>query len=53
MSRLRSLRVRLAIVYAALAFDVSTNGHLLNDGVGEAEASDHIDDLDHDGEPDA
>ena len=27
--------------------------HLLDDGVGEAEASDHIDDLDADGEPDA
>jgi DNA gyrase subunit A len=27
--------------------------HILNDGVGEAEASDHIDDLDGDGEPDA
>ena len=27
--------------------------HILNDGVGEAEASDHIDDLDADGEPDA
>jgi DNA gyrase subunit A len=26
--------------------------HLLNDGVGPAEASDHIDDLDGDGEPD-
>lgn len=26
--------------------------HLLNDGVGPAEASDHIDDLDADGEPD-
>ncbi|MEO6808185.1 MAG: DNA gyrase C-terminal beta-propeller domain-containing protein, partial [Isosphaeraceae bacterium] len=35
-----------------LDLDVSTNGHMLNDGVGEAEASDHIDDLDHDGEPD-
>lgn len=35
------------------ALDASANGHLLNDGVGEAEASDHIDDLDHDGEPDA
>ena len=27
--------------------------HILNDGVGQAEASDHIDDLDADGEPDA
>jgi len=27
--------------------------HILDDGVAEAEASDHIDDLDHDGEPDA
>ncbi len=27
--------------------------HILDDGVGEAEASDHIDDLDADGEPDA
>src|SRR5262249_11360791 len=27
--------------------------HLLDDGVGEAEASDHIDDRDADGEPDA
>jgi DNA gyrase subunit A len=27
--------------------------HLLNDRVGEAEASDHIDDMDADGEPDA
>ena len=27
--------------------------HILDDGVGEAEASDHIDDLDVDGEPDA
>ncbi len=27
--------------------------HLLDDGVGGAEASDHIDDLNHDGEPDA
>jgi DNA gyrase subunit A len=27
--------------------------HILDDGVGEAEASDHIDDLDGDGEPDA
>ena len=26
---------------------------VLNDGVGQAEASDHIDDLDADGEPDA
>jgi DNA gyrase subunit A len=26
--------------------------HILDDGVGEAEASDHIDDLDRDGEPD-
>jgi len=26
--------------------------HLLNDGVGQAEASDHIDDVDGDGEPD-
>ncbi len=36
--------------------DGDTNGqtiHLLNDGVGGAEASDHIDDLDADGEPDA
>ncbi|HEY2155566.1 MAG TPA: DNA gyrase C-terminal beta-propeller domain-containing protein, partial [Isosphaeraceae bacterium] len=28
-------------------------GHILDDGVAEAEASDHIDDLDRDGEPDA
>ena len=27
--------------------------HILDDGVGEAEASDHIDDEDADGEPDA
>ena len=27
--------------------------HILNDGVGSAEASDHVDDLDGDGEPDA
>jgi len=27
--------------------------HILDDGVAQAEASDHIDDLDHDGEPDA
>jgi DNA gyrase subunit A len=27
--------------------------HIIDDGVGQAEASDHIDDLDHDGEPDA
>jgi DNA gyrase subunit A len=27
--------------------------HILDDGVGEAEASDHIDDTDGDGEPDA
>jgi DNA gyrase subunit A len=27
--------------------------HILDDGVGGAEASDHIDDLDADGEPDA
>ncbi|HMB08059.1 MAG TPA: DNA gyrase C-terminal beta-propeller domain-containing protein, partial [Isosphaeraceae bacterium] len=27
--------------------------HIINDGVGQAEASDHIDDLDADGEPDA
>ena len=27
--------------------------HILDDGVGQAEASDHIDDLDADGEPDA
>lgn len=26
--------------------------HILGAGVGEAEASGHIDDLDHDGEPD-
>lgn len=34
-----------------LAADGQT--HILDDGVGEAEANDHIDDLDHDGEPDA
>ena len=28
-------------------------GHILDDGVGEAEASDHLDDVDRDGEPDA
>lgn len=28
------------------------DGHILNDGVGQAEASDHIDDADADGEPD-
>ena len=27
-------------------------GHIIDDGVGEAEASDHIDDVDGDGEPD-
>ena len=27
--------------------------HILDDGVAEAEASDHLDDFDHDGEPDA
>ena len=38
------------------AVDASTDGHpphILDDGVAEAEASDHIDDLDLDGEPDA
>ncbi len=30
-----------------------TDAHILDDGVGGAEANDHIDDLDHDGEPDA
>jgi DNA gyrase subunit A len=30
-----------------------TTGHILNDGVGPAEASDHIDDTNADGEPDA
>ena len=29
-----------------------TEPHILDDGVGEAEAADHIDDLDNDGEPD-
>ncbi len=28
-------------------------GHILDDGVAEAEASDHLDDVDRDGEPDA
>jgi DNA gyrase subunit A len=32
---------------------VDGKAHLLDDGVGEAEASDHIDDTDADGEPDA
>ncbi len=32
--------------------DLPGDGHLLNDGVGPAEASDHIDDRDADGEPD-
>jgi DNA gyrase subunit A len=36
----------------AVAADVHPP-HILNDGVGQAEASDHIDDLDADGEPDA
>jgi DNA gyrase subunit A len=31
---------------------VSHPPHIINDGVGQAEASDHIDDLDADGEPD-
>jgi DNA gyrase subunit A len=30
----------------------TANGHIIDDGVGPAEASDHIDDLDADGEPD-
>jgi DNA gyrase subunit A len=29
------------------------DGHILSDGVAEAEASDHIDDTNADGEPDA
>jgi DNA gyrase subunit A len=42
------------------AFDAAVDGeaaparpHILDDGVAEAEASDHIDDLDADGEPDS
>jgi DNA gyrase subunit A len=42
---------------AAPAADIATADghapHILDDGVGEAEASDHIDDRDADGEPDA
>ena len=35
------------------ASPTATPPHILDDGVAEAEASDHIDDLDGDGEPDA
>jgi DNA gyrase subunit A len=41
---------------SATAPDAAADGHsphILNDGVGQAEASDHIDDFDADGEPDA
>ena len=37
----------------AAAADGHPTPHILDDGVGQAEASDHIDDLDADGEPDA
>jgi DNA gyrase subunit A len=42
-----------ALVAEAVPPALDAPTHILDDGVAEAEASDHLDDLDNDGEPDA